>query len=75
MKLKLKLLKEPKAPKTGTVETYKKFLEKHHSIEKENEERIREHANILRKLEEIKKGKMTHGTKAKKKPISKKKRN
>jgi hypothetical protein len=73
MKIKLKLLKEPKAPKTGSVETYKKYLEKHHAIEKENERRVREHTTILKKLEEIKKGKY-HGKKTKKKPVYKKKR-
>jgi hypothetical protein len=73
MKIKLKLLKEPKAPKTGSVETYKKYLEKHHAIEKENERRVREHTTILEKLERIKKGK-NHGKKAKKKPVYKKKR-
>ncbi len=74
MKIKLKLLKEPKAPKTGSVETYKKYLEKHHAIEKENERRVREHTTILKKLEEIKKGKIYHGKKTKKKPVHKKKR-
>lgn len=71
--IKLKLLKEPKTPKSGSIETFKKFLEKHHSIEKENEKRVKEYTLILKKLEEIKKGKY-HGKKTKKKPSIKKKR-
>jgi hypothetical protein len=71
--IKLKLLKEPKAPKSGSIETFKKFLEKHHSIEKENENRVKEYTLISKKLEEIKKGKY-YGKKTKKKPSIKKKR-
>lgn len=70
--IKIKLLKEPKMPKKGSLETFKKFLSKHHAIEKENEKRIKEHNEILKKLEGIKK---TYGTKKKnsKKTHSKKK--